>query len=398
MKNTNIAIHHAKEQGGSDFQLYAAYMSSHFHARMALENDLRHALERNELLLFYQPQTELNSGRIVAAEALLRWQHPKRGLLLPAEFIPFAERSGLILPIGEWVLRAACASMQRWHDAGAPPIRIAVNLSVQQFLQPSLIQTVAAALAESGLPAQFLELEITESCLMPVSARAAGSSANAHRSVLLLDKAIETLRILEQMGVRITIDDFGTGYSNLSYLKKFPIDSLKIDQSFIRNIATDHNDAAIVRAIIAMSASLGLHVVAEGVETEEQLQLLGRDQCTLAQGHLLGQPASAEAFERLLQKAASDELAAKTRCAATAAASLEERAASLTGAIPIFKVGEITTDDTPRHSAAVVRLPAARPARKTEAKGIAAAPAGRAKRALPAKAATASGGEDWAEF
>jgi len=315
MKNANIAMSHAQEQGGSGARLYAACMSSHFHERMALENDLRHALERNELLLFYQPQTDLSSGRIVAAEALLRWQHPKRGLILPGDFIPLAEQSGLIVPIGEWVLRAACASMKRWHDAGIPPIRIAVNLSVQQFLQPSLIQMVATALAESGLPAQFLELEITESCLMPISARAAGSGANAYRSAPLLDKAIKTLRILKQMGVRITVDDFGTGYSNLSYLKKFPIDSLKIDQSFVCNIATDHNDAAIVRAIIAMAASLGLHLVAEGVETEEQLQLLRRDRCTLAQGHLLGQPMPVEAFERFLQKVANDELTAQSKCA-----------------------------------------------------------------------------------
>ncbi len=313
MKNANIAMSHVQEQGGSGSSLYAACMSSHFHERMALENDLRHALERNELLLFYQPQTDLNSGRVVAAEALLRWQHPKRGLILPAEFIPFAERSGLILPIGEWVLRAACSSMQRWHDAGAPPLRVAVNLSVQQFLQPSLIQTVTAALAESGLPARFLELEITESCLMPVSERAAGSSANAYRSALLHDKAIETLRMLKQLGVQIAVDDFGTGYTNLGYLKKLPLDSLKIDQSFIRNLATDHNDAAIVRAIIAMAASLGLHLIAEGVETEEQLQLLHQYQCTLAQGHLLGQPVSAEAFARLLQNAASDELAAQSK-------------------------------------------------------------------------------------
>ena len=313
MMNADTAMCHTKEQGRSGSQLYAACMSSHFHERMALENDLRHALERNELLLFYQPQTDLSSGRIVAAEALLRWQHPKRGLILPGEFIPLAEQSGLIVPIGEWVLRAACASMKRWHDAGIPPIRIAVNLFVQQFLQPSLIQMVATVLAESGLPAQFLELEITESCLMPVSARAAGSSTNAYRSALLLDKAIETLRILKQMDVRITVDDFGTGYTNLSYLKKLPLDSLKIDQSFIRNLATDRNDAAIVRAIIAMSASLGLHLVAEGVETEEQLQLLNQYQCTLAQGHLLGQPMPAEAFERLLQNAVSDELAAQSK-------------------------------------------------------------------------------------
>ncbi|TSA52306.1 MAG: EAL domain-containing protein [Nitrosomonadaceae bacterium] len=315
MMNADTAMCHTKEQGRSGSQLYAACMSSHFHERMALENDLRHALERNELLLFYQPQTDLSSGRIVAAEALLRWQHPKRGLILPGEFIPLAEQSGLIVPIGEWVLRAACASMKRWHDAGIPPIRIAVNLSVQQFLQPSLIQMVAMVLAESGLPAQFLELEITESCLMPVSERAAGSSANTYRSALLHDKAIETLRMLKQLGVRIAVDDFGTGYTNLGYLKKLPLDSLKIGQSFIRNLATDHNDAAIVKAIIAISASLGLHLVAEGVETAEQLQLLRQYQCALAQGHLLGQPVSAEAFERFLQKAANDALAAQSKCA-----------------------------------------------------------------------------------
>ncbi len=181
----------------------------------------------------------------------MRWQHPERGMILPGEFIPLSEQSGLIMPIGEWVLRVACASMQRWHDAGAPLMRIVANLSARQFAQPSLIQTVATALAESGLPAQFLELEITESCLMPASSG-----------------AVEALRTLTQMGVRITVDDFGAGYSNLGYLKKFPIDSLKIDQSFVCNIATNHNDAAIVRAIIAMSASLGLNVIAKGVETE----------------------------------------------------------------------------------------------------------------------------------
>ena len=294
MKNANLVMYPAKEQGGSGYQLYTACISSRFHERMALENDLRYALERNELMLFYQPQTEVDSGRIVAAEALLRWQHPRRGLILPAEFIPMAEQSGLIVPIGEWVLRTACASMKRWHDAGAPLMRIAVNLSARQFAQPSLIQTVATTLAESGLPPQFLELEITESCLMPVP-----------------NGALETLRTLKQMGVQIAVDNFGTGYSSLSSLKKFPLNSLKIDQSFVCNIATDHNDAAMVRAIIAMAAGLGLNVVAEGVETEEQRQFLSRCQCTLAQGYLLGQPMSAESFERLLQKAAGDELAAQ---------------------------------------------------------------------------------------
>jgi len=302
MKTSDSAMYHAKEQGRNGYQLYAACMSSHSHERMALENDLRHALERNELMLFYQSQTDLSSGRIVAAEALLRWQHPERGMILPGEFIPLSEQSGLIIPIGEWVLRAACASMQRWHDAGAPLIRIVVNLSARQFAQPSLIQTVATALAESGLPAQFLELKITESCLMPASSG-----------------AVEALRTLTQMGVRITVDDFGTGYSNLGCLKKFPIDSLKIDQSFVCNIATDHNDAAIVRAIIAMSASLGLNVIAKGVETEGQLQLLREYQCTMAQGHLLGRPASAEAFEQFLKKAASDDLSARARSRLSAA-------------------------------------------------------------------------------
>ena len=299
MKNADSAMYHAKEQGRNGYQLYTAGMNSHFHERMALENDLRHALERNELMLFYQPQTELNSGRIVAAEALLRWQHPARGMILPAEFIPIAEQSGLIVPIGEWVLRAACASMKRWHDAGVPLIRIAVNLSARQFMQPNLIQTVATALAESGLSAQFLELEITESCLMP--------------------GAVETLRTLKQMGVQIAIDDFGTGYSNLGYLKKFPIDSLKIDQSFVRNIATDHNDAAIVRAIIAMAASLGLDVIAEGVETEKQLQCVSQYQNIIVQGHLFGWPMPAAAFEQFLQKVASDNLSAQARLRLNAA-------------------------------------------------------------------------------
>ncbi len=291
MMNADTAMYHAKEQGRNGYQLYTMGMNSHFHERMALESDLRYALERNELMLFYQPQTELSSGRIVGAEALLRWQHPKRGLILPDEFIPLAEQSGLIIPIGEWVLRAACTGMKRWHDAGAPLIRVAVNLSARQFAQPDLIQLVATALAESGLSAQFLELEITESCLMP--------------------GAVGTLRTLKRMGVQIAIDDFGTGYSNLSYLKKFPINSLKIDQSFVQNIATDHNDAAIVRAIIAMSASLGLKVVAEGVETKEQQQLLSQYQCTIAQGYLLGRPMPAAAFEQLLKKVARDSLSAQ---------------------------------------------------------------------------------------
>ncbi len=299
MKNANIAVRHDKEQGKNGYQLYAACMNGNFHERMALENDLRYALERNELMLFYQPQTKLNSSEIVAAEALLRWQHPKRGLILPGEFIPLAEQSGLIIPIGEWVLRTACTGMKRWHDAGAPLIRVAVNLSARQFAQPDLIQLVAAALAESELSAQFLELEITESCLVP--------------------GAVETLRILKRMGVQIAIDDFGTGYSNLSYLKRFLISSLKIDQSFVRNITTDQNDAAIVKAIIAMSASLGLKVVAEGVETEEQQQLLSQYQCALAQGYLLGRPMPAVAFEQFLKKAARDSLLAQTRSRLSAA-------------------------------------------------------------------------------
>ncbi|MEK6708383.1 MAG: EAL domain-containing protein [Pseudomonadota bacterium] len=315
MKNADTAMYHAKEQGRNGYQLYTACMNNHFHARMALENDLRRALERNELMLFYQPQTELNGGRIAGAEVLLRWQHPERGLVSPDEFIPIAEQSGLIIPIGEWVLREACASMKRWHDAGAPPIRIAVNVSVRQFMQPNLIQMVAAALAGSGLPPQFLELEITESCFMPAfDKKAMGGCADACCSTpspLLPNGAMETLRTLKGMGVQITVDDFGTGYSNLGYLKKFPLDSLKIDQSFVGNIATDHNDAAIVRAIIAMSASLGLNVIAEGVETEEQRQLLNQYQCSMAQGYLLGRPMPAESFERLLKKVASDNLAAQ---------------------------------------------------------------------------------------
>jgi EAL domain-containing protein (putative c-di-GMP-specific phosphodiesterase class I) len=240
---------------------------------MLLENDLRRALERGELLLYYQPQAEVGTNRIFGVEALIRWQHPTLGLVAPDRFIGLAEETGLIVPIGEWVLRQACEQGRAWHDAGVDNLTIAVNISVRQFLQPDLAGVIGQVLARSGLPARCLELEITESTAMED-----------------LEASAQILRALQDMGVRIAIDDFGTGHSSLSYLKNFPIQTLKIDRSFVKDIPGDPNDAAIVSAAIAMAHSLGLTVIAEGVETEEQIEFLRDRACDAFQGYLISQP------------------------------------------------------------------------------------------------------------
>ncbi|MBI2912884.1 MAG: EAL domain-containing protein, partial [Chloroflexi bacterium] len=275
----------AKEQGRNNYQLYTPAMNARVLERLALENSLRHALQRDEFVLHYQPQFDVRNGRIVGVEALLRWQHPQRGLVLPGEFIPLAEETGLILPLGEWVLRTACAQHKAWQATGLPPLRVAVNLSARQFLQSNLVQVVVRTLNESGLDPRYLELEITESV----------ASQNA-------DFAILVLRELRDMGVRISVDDFGAGYSSLSYLKDFPIHTLKIDRSFVRDLTTDPNDAAIASAIIALAHSLGLNVVAEGVETEEQLAFLKERQCDEFQGYLLARPMPAETLQKMLAR------------------------------------------------------------------------------------------------
>ena len=272
LKNADTAMYRAKEAGRNNFQFYSAELSAKAFERLALETSLRRALERQEFELYYQPLVDLKTQRVFGAEALLRWHHPDFSLVSPAQFISVAEETGLIVPIGEWVLRSACAQAQAWRAAGAK-LSVTVNLSGRQFNQPGLADTIARALRESGLDPGLLELEITEGVLMQ----------NAQAT-------IDTLQALHGMGLRIAIDDFGTGHSSLSYLKRFPIDTLKIDQTFVRDVTSDPNDASIVTAIIAMARSMGLRVVAEGVETEGQLVFLHSHRCDGAQGYLFCRP------------------------------------------------------------------------------------------------------------
>ncbi len=273
LKNADAAMYRAKDQGRNTYQLYSPAMNVSQLERLSLESHLRHALEREEFIVHFQPQVELRSGRVVGMEALVRWRHPEWGVVSPARFIPVAEETGLIIPIGERVLRAACAQNRMWQDQGVPPFRISVNLSARQFQQPDLKAMVARVLRESGLEPRWLDLELTESLLM--------SDA---------DRTVATLNALHAMGIGLALDDFGTGYSSLSYLKRYPIDTIKIDQSFVRHITTDADDAAIAIAIIAMANSLKLTVVAEGVETEEQRAFLAQQGCDAIQGYLLSRP------------------------------------------------------------------------------------------------------------
>ncbi len=273
LKNADISMYRAKEQGKNNYQFYSAQMNVHTLERLALESNLRRALERNEFLLHYQPKIDIGSGRITGMEALVRWQQPARGLIPPAQFIPLAEETGLIVPIGEWVLKTACAQNKSWQEHGLPPLRVAVNLSARQFGHETLLQDVARVLTETGLDPAALELEITESMVMH----------NPERAVILLTK-------LKAMGIHLSIDDFGTGYSSLNYLKRFPIDSVKIDRSFIQDLPGDSDDAAITQAIIAMAHSLRLKVIAEGVETEEQLSFLRNHGCDEMQGNYFSKP------------------------------------------------------------------------------------------------------------
>lgn len=273
LKNADIAMYRAKEQGRNNYQFYSAQMNVHTLERLALESNLRRALERNEFLLHYQPKVDIGSGRITGMEALVRWQQPAKPLILPAQFISLAEETGLIVPIGEWVLKTACAQNKSWQEHGLPPLRVAVNLSARQFGHETLLQDVARVLNETGLDPTALEFEITESMVMH----------NPEHAVKLLTK-------LKAMGIQLSIDDFGTGYSSLNYLKRFPIDSVKIDRSFIQDLPGDGDDAAITRAIIAMAHSLRLKVIAEGVETEEQLSFLRNHGCDEMQGNYFSKP------------------------------------------------------------------------------------------------------------
>jgi len=282
LKNADRAMYRAKELGRDNYQFAAAVKAQPAEGRLAMERALHRALERDELVVHYHPMVEIASGRVVGAEALLRWQHPDQGLIGPEEFIPFAEETQLIVPVGEWVLRTACRQMKAWHDAGHAWLRVAVNLSPRQFQDRDLVTTVENILAETKFPPKFLDLEITESTAMQ----------NAELTLSILNR-------LKEMGIRISIDDFGTGYSSLSYLKRFPIDTVKIDQDFVRDLT--HDDAAIISAVISMARALNLRVIAEGVETQEQLDFLRRENCAEMQGFLYSVPLTAVQFEQALQ-------------------------------------------------------------------------------------------------
>lgn len=284
LKHADTAMYHAKDQGRNNWQMYSKTLTTQAMARLSLENDIRKGLERDEFRLHYQPQVLAHDGSIVGMEALIRWQHPQRGLVSPAEFIPVAEESGLIVPMGEWVMRTACRQVRAWQAAGVATPRVAVNLSARQVRAPDFVDSVAAIIAETGIGADLLELELTESILMDSELQ-----------------RIEGLHQLRALGVHFSIDDFGTGYSSLAYVKRFPIGMLKIDQSFVRGLPHSANDAGITTAIIAMARSLELDVIAEGVETSEQLAFLQKAQCSKLQGYLFSRPVPPEKIEQLLR-------------------------------------------------------------------------------------------------
>ena len=269
----DIAMYRAKDLGRNNYQYYSPSMNVHTLERLEFESDLRHALERDEFVLHYQPKLDIVTGHITGTEALLRWNHPRRGLVAPNDFIPLAEETGLTGPIGEWVLATACARNKAWQDQGFTNLTVAVNLSARQFADPKLLSKLTCIIQSSGMDTSTLELEITESMVMTHGA-----------------SAVEVLEALKAIGVHITIDDFGTGYSSLAYLKRLPIDSIKIDRSFIRDVPGDSGGAKITRAIIALAHSLKLQVIAEGVETEAQLAFLRSLHCDEFQGFYLYRP------------------------------------------------------------------------------------------------------------
>ena len=283
-KNADAAMYYAKERGKNNYQYYNGKMNTSALEKLTLESRLRKALEREEFVLYYQPKVEIISGAIVGAEALIRWRHPELGMVSPMDFIPLAEETGLIIPIGEWVLRTACAQIRKWHDAGFTWMQVAVNMSSPNLAQEGFDKVIEQALGASGLDPRCLELEMTESMLMQHA-----------------ETTIDMLNRLKATGIKLSMDDFGTGYSSLSYLRRFPLDTLKIDRSFVREITERADDAAITSAILAMAESLKLTVVAEGVETESQAALLRRQGCRYVQGYLFGKPVAADEFLALLQ-------------------------------------------------------------------------------------------------
>lgn len=284
LRNADSAMYAAKEDGSNTYQLYASEMNKENLAKLDQEMQLRQALNNNELILCYQPQYDLKQYKLGAVEALVRWQHPEKGLLLPIDFVPLAEETGLIVSIGEWILRKACLQNKAWQDAGLPPIRIAVNVSAQQIKQQNFVEIVKTVLEETKLKPEYLELELTENVII--------SSMDV----------INTATALKELGVTIAIDDFGTGYSSLSYLKKLPLDRLKIDGSFIKNIKTEDDDEVIIRAIISVANNLHMEVLAEGVETKNQLDFLMNQHCNEIQGFYFSKPLMAKELEKLLRE------------------------------------------------------------------------------------------------
>jgi EAL domain-containing protein (putative c-di-GMP-specific phosphodiesterase class I) len=283
LKNSDTAMYHAKEHGRNNVQYYSNAMNAAANERLRLEGEVRHATEREEFVVYYQPQIDLRSGRIIGAEALVRWQHPQRGLLPPAEFLQAASDTGMIRAIDEWMLRTACRQNRTWQQRGLAIPRVSINVSNSLFHGTTLLKAVEATFVETGLTPDRLELELTESIAM--------------RNV---DTSITVLQQLKTMGVQLAIDDFGTGYSSLSYLQRLPVNRVKIDQSIVRELLSLVQPVPIVRAIIAMSHSLQLEVLAEGVEDERQRSILMAEGCDQAQGYLFGRPMPAAEFERLL--------------------------------------------------------------------------------------------------
>ena len=285
LRNADMALYRAKDAGRGRYQFYDAEMDTEVQNRKEMEHDLRLGIERGEFKLLYQPQVDLSDGKVVGAEALIRWHNPERGVVMPNDFIPLAESTGLINPLSEWVLLTACSQAKAWQLSGLPPIRVAVNLSAVQFKTTNLASIVTRALKQAELAPQWLELEITESVMM-------GD----------IDRVIPLMNNLRELGIKLSVDDFGTGFSSLTYLKQFPVEKLKIDQSFVRNIVTDADDAAIAKTIVRLGQSLGITVIAEGVETVEQLSYLRHMDCDEAQGYYFAKPLPPEEFARWVRE------------------------------------------------------------------------------------------------
>jgi diguanylate cyclase (GGDEF)-like protein len=284
LKNADVAMYEAKENGRNRFEFYAQEMGRRIEQYVEMENALRVALEQHQFEVYYQPKVNLGNGKFSGVEALIRWNHPQNGVIQPGIFISLAEKTGLIGPIGEWVMRTACAQAKQWHDMGFDDISVAVNLSAYQFGQQNVTSLVLRVLADTGLAARHLELELTESMLMSDS-----------------ESMLAALRDIKAIGVTLTLDDFGTGYSSLAYLKRFPIDVIKIDRSFVRNITTDPNDASLTRTIVLMAKSLKMKTVAEGVETPGQLGFLNAIKCDAVQGYYFSEPVNAAALTEMLR-------------------------------------------------------------------------------------------------